>query len=332
MKKIIFLLFIIASGHVSAQDVIFSQNFLVPETLNTSFTGAIRSTKVGAVYKSQWRNAALKTNSNYVFIDTWFEGFKTGVGISFLNQTESISSYTFNQVNLNYAMAFQISDKWHFRPSISAGFGMKNYGFQNLLLEDQINLNTSVINTSTIDPLLLNEQRNFFDFSSSILFNNEDSWVGLTVKHLNKPNISLTENGNVPLDLFWSVHTKYYLSFLENFRTYYANKSKIYVLSNFMMQGNFNRLDVGMQYVFDDQISLGITGSSSPLNKAENSSLIHSVTTFLGVRWQGFRYGYSYDFNTTNLMNTGGIHEFSISYDFNINIRNLDRYKCVPFF
>tara|TARA_B110000027_G_C16120983_1_gene302947 strand:- start:2877 stop:3875 length:999 start_codon:yes stop_codon:yes gene_type:complete len=332
MKKIIFLLFIIASGHVYAQDVIFSQNFLVPETLNTSFTGAIRSTKVGAVYKSQWRNAALKTNSNYVFIDTWFEGFKTGVGISFLNQTESISSYTFNQVNLNYAMTFQISDKWQFRPSMSAGFGMKNYGFQNLLLEDQINLNTSVINTSTIDPLLLNEQRNFFDFSSSILFNNEDSWVGLTIKHLNKPNISLTENGNVPLDLFWSVHTKYYLSFLENFRTYYANKSKIYVLSNFMMQDNFNRLDVGMQYVFDDQVSFGITGSSSPLNKAENSSLINSVTTFLGVRWQGFRYGYSYDFNTTNLVNTGGIHEFSISYDFNINIRKLDRYKCVPFF
>lgn len=332
MKKIIFLLFIIASEHVYAQDVIFSQNFLVPETLNTSFTGAIRSTKVGAIYKSQWRNAALKTNSNYVFIDTWFEGFKTGVGISFLNQTESISSYTFNQVNLNYVMVFQISDKWYFRPSISAGFGMKNYGFQNLLLEDQINLNTSVINTSTIDPLLLNEQRNFFDFSSSILFNNEDSWVGLTVKHLNKPNISLTENGNVPLDLFWSVHTKYYVSFLENFRTYFANKSKVYMLSNFMMQGNFNRLDVGMQYVFDDQIALGITGSSSPLNKAENSSLINSVTTFLGVRWQGFRYGYSYDFNTTNLMNTGGIHEFSISYDFNINIRKLDRYKCVPFF
>ena len=331
MKKIIFLLFIISYVNGYAQDVIFSQNFLVPETLNTSFTGAVRSTKLGAVYKSQWRNAALKTNSNYVFVDTWFEGFKTGVGISFLNQTESASNYTFNQVNLNYAMAFQINETWYFRPSISVGFGMKNYGFQNLLLEDQINLNTSVINTVTIDPLLLNEQRNFFDFSSSILFNNEDSWFGLTVKHLNKPNISLTESGNVPLDLFWSVHSKYYLSYLENFRTYFASKSKIYVLSNFMMQGTSHRLDLGVQYVFDDQFSLGITGSSSPFNKT-NSSLINSVTAFLGVRWEGFRYGYSYDFNTTDLINEGGIHEFSISYDFKINIRKLNRYKCVPFF
>ena len=332
MKKILFLLFIISSISAHTQDVIFSQNFLVPETINTSFTGAIRSTKVGAIYKSQWRNAALKTNSNYVFVDTWFEGFKTGVGISFLNQKESASSYTFNQVNLNYAMAFQISDTWYFRPSISIGLGMKNYGFQNILLEDQINLNTSVIITSTIDPILLSEQQNFFDFSSSILFNNENSWFGLTVKHLNKPNISLTENGNVPLDLFWSVHTKYYLSFIENLGTYFANKNKIYVLSNFMMQGNFNRLDIGSQYVYNDQVSIGITGSSSHLNKTDNSSLIHSVSTFLGFKWQGFRYGYSYDFNTTKLSNTGVIHEFSISYDFNINIRKLDRYKCVAFF
>ena len=332
MKKFIIILLFFTSIKGFAQDVIFSQNFLVPETLNSSFTGAIRSTKAGSVFRSQWKNSALKISSNFAFVDTWFEGYKTGLGISFLNQKESGSSYTFNQVNLNFAMAFEISDTWFFRPSISVGLGSKNYGFQNLLLEDQININTNFINTSTIDPILLKSQRSFMDFSSSLLFNNEESFFGLTVKHLNNPNISLTENGNVPLDLFWSVHTKYYLSFLENFRTYFANKSKIYVLSNFMMQGNFNRLDIGAQYVFDDQFSLGITGSSSPLNKVENTSLISSFTAFLGVRWEGFRYGYSYDVNTTNLANKGGIHEFSISYDFNINIRKLDRYKCVPFF
>ncbi|TXD46906.1 PorP/SprF family type IX secretion system membrane protein [Polaribacter sp. IC073] len=332
MKKNILLLFFLASLQGYTQDVIFSQNFLVPETLNSSFTGAIRSTKVGAVFRSQWRNTAFKTNSNYAFFDTWFEGYKTGIGVSFLNQTESASTYTFNQMNLNYAMAFQISDAWYFRPNISAGFGMKNYGFQNLLLEDQINLNTSTVNTATLDPILLREQRNFFDFSSSILFNNEDSWIGLTIKHLNKPNISLTENGNVPLDVFWSVHTKYYLPFLENYRTWFSSKSKVYLLSNFMMQGKFNRLDIGGQYVFDDAFSFGITAAASPIKNDDNASLISSISTFASVRWQGFRFGYSYDFNTTALLNTGGIHEFSISYDFDINIRALERYKCVPFF
>ncbi|MBT7815463.1 MAG: PorP/SprF family type IX secretion system membrane protein [Polaribacter sp.] len=332
MKKIIIIFFVFTGVISFAQDVIFSQAFLVPETLNSSFTGSIRSTKVGSLFRSQWRGSAFKTNSNYAFFDTWLEGFKTGIGISFLNQTESVSSYTFNQVNFNYAMAFQISDTWFFRPSISAGFGIKNYGFQNLLLEDQINLTNYTINTSTIDPVLLGSQRNFFDFSSSLLFNNEDSWIGLTVRHLNKPNISLTENGNAPLDMFWSVHAKYYLPILENHTDLSNRKSKIYVLSNFMRQGSFNRLDVGAQYVFENQFSVGITAGLTPIKNEFTTSLLSSVSTFVGYRWQGFRFGYSYDFNTINLVNSGGIHEFSVSYDFDVNIRVLNRYKCVSAF
>lgn len=333
MKKFILLFLVLLGSKLQAQDVIFSQNFLVPETLNSSFAGAIRTSKLGSVHRSQWRNSVFKTNSSFVYFDTWLEGFKTGIGVSFLNQTESASSYTFNQVNFNYSMAFQLSDTWFFRPSISAGFGMKNYGFQNILLEDQINVNNSQLNTSSIDPLLLKGQRNFFDFSSSILFNNDDSWIGLTLRHLNKPNISLTANGNIPLDIFISLHTKYYLPFLENYNTWFASKSKVYILSNFMMQGNVNRFDVGFQYIFDDRFSFGITAATSPLkNENNNKSFLSSVSSFAGVRWQGFRFGYSYDFNTTELLNTGGIHEFSVAYDFSINIRALNRYKCVSYF
>ena len=332
MKKFIILILLVSSLQNYNQDVIFSQNFLVPETISPSFTGAIRSTKTGSVSRSQWRNSALKITSNFAFVDTWFEGFKSGLGVSFLNQKESGSNYTFNQVNLNFAMAFEISDTWYFRPSVSAGLGNKNYGFQNLLLEDQIDLNNNFINTSTIDPILLKAQRSFLDFSTSVLFYNEDSWVGLTLKHLNKPNISLTQNGEVPLDVFLSVHTKYYIPLLENYRTWFASKSKIFVLSNYMQQGAYNRFDLGLQYIFEDQMSFGMMVATIPSKNTKETSTINSISTFAGIRWQGFRFGYSYDINTTELVNTGGIHEFSVSYDFEINIRALDRYKCVPFF
>ena len=332
MKRFILLILLVSSLQNYSQDVIFSQNFLVPETISPSFTGAIRSTKTGSVSRSQWRNSALKITSNFAFVDTWFEGFKSGLGVSFLNQKESGSNYTFNQVNLNFAMAFEISDTWYFRPSVSAGLGNKNYGFQNLLLEDQIDLNNNFINTSTIDPILLKAQRSFLDFSTSVLFFNEDSWVGLTLKHLNKPNISLTQNGEVPLDVFLSVHTKYYIPLLENYRTWFASKSKIFVLSNYMQQGAYNRFDLGLQYIFEDQMSFGMMVATIPSKNTKETSTINSISTFAGIRWQGFRFGYSYDINTTELVNTGGIHEFSVSYDFEINIRALDRYKCVPFF
>ena len=330
MKNIISLLFFLAFFQSYSQDVIFSQNFLVPETLNSSFTGAIRSTKVGSVFKSQWRNSSLKTSSNFAFVDTWLEGYKTGIGISFLNQKESGSGYTFNQVSFNFAMKFEIGNSWFFRPSISSGFGMKSYGFQNLLLEDQINLNSNTTNTSSIDPILLNSQKSFFDFSSSVIFNNKDSWFGLTLRHLNKPNISLTEGGNIPLDIFMSIHAKYNLPVFQNYGTWLGSKSKIYVLANYMNQRTYGRLDLGLQYVFDDKFSLGMTMFTVP-DKSINS-LTSFLSTFIGLRAKGYRFGYSYDINTSKSISLGGVHEFSISYDFDINIRALNRYKCISFF
>ena len=304
MKNIISLLFFLAFFQSYSQDVIFSQNFLVPETLNSSFTGAIRSTKVGSVFKSQWRNSSLKTSSNFAFVDTWLEGYKTGIGISFLNQKESGSGYTFNQVSFNFAMAFEIGNSWFFRPSISSGFGMKSYGFQNLLLEDQINLNSNTTNTSSIDPILLNSQKSFFDFSSSVIFNNKDSWFGLTLRHLNKPNISLTEGGNIPLDIFMSIHAKYNLPVFQNYGTWLGSKSKIYVLANYMNQRTYGRLDLGLQYVFDDKFSLGMTMFTVP-DKSINS-LTSFLSTFIGLRAKGYRFGYSYDMNTSKSISLGG--------------------------
>ena len=46
----------------------------------------------------------------------------------------------------------------------------------------------------------------FVDFSTSLLLNNEHSWIGVTLRHLNKPNISMTHNGQTTLGMFLSVH------------------------------------------------------------------------------------------------------------------------------
>ena len=74
MKRFLIFIIFFYSTLNNAQDVIFSQSFLVPETINTSFTGATKGTKVGAISRSQWRSSALKVSSNFAFTDTWFEG------------------------------------------------------------------------------------------------------------------------------------------------------------------------------------------------------------------------------------------------------------------
>lgn len=332
MKRLIIIVIFYFSTESKGQDLIFSQSFLVPETINSSFTGSTRGTKAGLISRIQWRSSSLKVSSNFAFADRWFEGMNIGIGISLLNQNESSSGYSFNQINLIYAMAFELGDSWFFRPSITAGVGAKSYGFQNLLFEDQITLGNSFFNPITIDPTILKSQRFFIDIGSSFLINNSDSWIGITFRHLNKPNISLTETGNTPLEIYFSIHTKYHLPILNNIETWLAKKSKIYLLAQYIKQGPYNRLDGGLQYVYDDTISLGLTASKNVEKNPFNSNFINSFNIFTGIHWKNYRFGYSYEFNTSQLMNFGGSHEFSISYDFNVNQRELDRYKCVAFF
>jgi hypothetical protein len=88
----------------------------------------------------------------------------SGIGVSILNHKETTTRYDFTQVNFNYSLKYQIGEEWFFRPSISLGYGNKSFGFQDLLLGDQIDINNGVINTTSIDPILLNERISFFRY------------------------------------------------------------------------------------------------------------------------------------------------------------------------
>lgn len=127
----------------------------------------------------------------------------SGVGVSVLSHRERFTNYNFTQINASYAYRVELTDEWFFRPAIEIGFGNKSYGFQNLILEDQINISNGTISSSSMDPTLLKEKVNFFDFSAGFLFNNENTWFGLSMKHLNKPNITFTQQGNLPLEMFF---------------------------------------------------------------------------------------------------------------------------------
>ena len=214
---------------------------------------------------------------------------------------------------MNYAYQFPISEDWNVRPSISVGYGAKDFGFQNLVLEDQINIFSGIINVNSIDPIRLNESVRFLDFSASVLFNSENSWAGLTIKHLNKPNISMQFDGQENLEMFFSAHASIYLP-MGKYRNF-QNANKLYVLTNAMHQGSYSRLDLGLKYDMDKFI-FGLLAATNPIKTDQNSHLLTSINAFLGMDWEGFRFGYSYDFNVSEIGRTGGVYELSITYDF----------------
>ena len=310
MKRIIILILLVSQIKGVAQDPIYTQFFMVPETLSSSFTGAKQSTRAGIIHRTQWPGLNFSINTQFAFIDNWFEEINSGVGISVLNHKETTTRYNFTQVNLNYAYQFPISEEWNVRPSISVGYGAKDFGFQNLVLEDQINIFSGIINVNSIDPINLNETIRFLDFSASVLFNSDNSWVGFTVKHLNKPNISMEMEGQDDLEMFMSLHSSLYIPFGD-----YRSDNKLFVLANGMMQGAYNRFDLGAKYEMD-RFAFGLLAATNPVKTDSNSHFLTSINAFVGMDWEGFRFGYSYDFNVTEIGRTGGVYELSVSYDF----------------
>lgn len=314
-KNIITLFIIILSCHVSqAQDPVFTQYYFMPETLNPGFSGFEEASYTGILHRTQWPSLDLKINTQYGFFNTWFENMNSGIGVSVLNQHESNTNYNFTQLNANYAYRVRLNSNWYFRPAIELGVGLKSFAFKNLVLADQININTGVVSATSIDPSLANDKIYFFDVSAGLVFdrvnngfNEIDYWFGFSVKHLNRPNISFQTNGNAPLEILYTATANYKFPFVL--------ESNMLLSANYLQQGEYNRLDIGA-LVQLNHFLLGLTAVTNPAKNSSNSHLLTSINAFTGLEYKHLRFGLSYDFNVSQIGRTGGVYELSLTYLF----------------
>ena len=326
--KVIFsILNFVTLYSVKAQDPIFSHYNYVQETLNTGFSGFEDNERIyaGVISRLQWPSIDLKLTTQYAFVNKSFDygpGLGFGFGVSAIWQYESFNNYNYTQVNANYAHRVNLDSGWFFRPGIEVGIGSKSNRFRNLTLADQININTGLINPVSVDPLSNNiANRYFVDFSTGILFEKEEFngityWFGASVKHLNRPNISFIEGEEVPLNIFYSIHGNYRFPFLNDY--------SIMMTANYMQQGQYNRLDIGSLFQVN-QFLIGVTAATNPVRNYSNSHLLTSINAFIGLEYTEFRFGLSYDMNTSEIGNTRGVYEFSLTYLSRCRRCSLDR-------
>lgn len=304
-----------------AQDPVFTQYFIIPETLNPGYTGFLETTYAGVIHRSQWPDLNLKVDTDYAFVNTWSEKMNSGLGASVLSHRENNTNYSLTQFNVNYSYKVALNDNWYFRPGIELGFGTKSFGFQGLVLGDQINIGAGTINGSSADPAVLNNKFTFFDFSAGMLVNNHEAWFGLSLKHLNKPNISFVKEGNVPLDMFFSASMGYefllsdYVDILS-----LPYDTKFLISANYMNQGSYNRLDFGSSLLFKT-VYFGVSTATNPWRQSSDSHFITSVNAFGGLQYEHFKFGLSHDFSTSKIGKSGGIYELSLTYQFDLNVK-----------
>lgn len=329
LKFVLYLLLTMVSIiKVKAQDPIFTQYFLVPETINPAFTGTLVTGYSGIIHRSQWPNENRRIDTEYAFINGPIgPDREMGLGLTILNQREVFTNYNYVQINGVYSYNVNLNNDWKLRLGIEAGYGRKNFNFRSLLLEDQINSDDGSISEGTIDPSILNynDKIDFLDISSGLLLFNEKAWFGASLKHLNKPNIAFTEYASVPLEMFLSIHSGYSLSLDDSHLTFIPDQTNILLTANYMKQAQYNRLDFGTAIELKP-LMVGVIGATNPGGKSDNSHLLTSVNIFGSIQLNRFVLGYSYDINTSKLGNTQGVHELSITWQIGRECSSCDNY------
>lgn len=327
LKFYIFLFSIISFTKVKAQDPVFSQSLLVPETLNPAFTGSASSWNAGLIHRSQWPEANRRIETQYGFANNLVTD-NLALGITILNQKEIFTNYNYFQFNAATSYRIDLNYNWRLRLGLEGGFGRKDFNFGNLLLEDQININDGSIAGSSIDPGFLqsNNQINFIDFSFGILVDEENAWFGATLKHLTRPDISFLENENVPLDLFLTLHGGYYFALDNSPTMILPADTDLLVSLNYMRQSQFSRLDLSTS-VEMNMFSFGVIAATNPEGRSSNSHFLTSLNPFVAMRVGEFKFGYSYDINTSRFGHSQGIHELTLTWQSKYTCRDCDNYR-----
>ncbi|WP_297868001.1 PorP/SprF family type IX secretion system membrane protein [uncultured Flavobacterium sp.] len=326
-KLYILLVFVTPFIEVKAQDPVFTQFLIVPETLNPGFTGSASSWNAGIIHRRQWPEGNRRIDTQYGFANNLVTD-NLGVGITVLNQKETFTNYNYFQFNGAVSYRIDLNYNWRLRLGLEGGFGRKDFNFGNLLLEDQININDGSISGSSIDPgfLRYNNKINFVDFSFGVLVDEENAWFGAALKHLTRPDISFLENGNVPLDLFLSVHGGYYFALDNSPTMILPADTDLLVSFNYMRQSQFNRLDIGASLEMN-MFSFGVIAATNPEGRSTNSHLVTSLNPFVSMRAGEFKFGYSYDINTSRFGQNQGVHELTLTWQSKYTCRDCDNYR-----
>jgi type IX secretion system PorP/SprF family membrane protein len=327
LRLIVFLLILNTTEEVKAQDPVFTQFMLVPETINSAFTGVANARNAGIINRRQWADGDRRIDTRYGYYNAMVTD-QLALGGSIVNHYEVFTHYNFTQANAAVSYRVELDSYWRLRLGLEGGLGLKSFRFGNLLLEDQINTNDGSIGGGSTDPGVNGRKENmvFPDISAGFVVDREEAWFGVALKHMNRPNISFIDERNVPLDMFLSIHGGYYLTMEGPAFSVLPEGTDVFFTFNYMRQSQYNRLDLGT-VVEMPMFSLGVIAATNPQRKSSSSHFITSLNPIASMKLGEFTFGISRDFNTSKIGRNSGIYEFTITWQSNHTCNKCDNYK-----
>ncbi len=319
LKYIFIISFLFLAVVANAQDPQFTQFYSSPLYQAPSFAGAIEGYRASLNYRDQWPSMPGKVTTTSFALDYNLSALNSGLGIIVMK--DQIGSAALSNLNLGFLYAYnvQISRKIFFRPGVGFYYTQRSLDYNKLLFVTEIETQGSA------KPILESELGSIAaaDASVSGLLFISNLWIGFTADHLITPNITFTDRVN-RLPIKYTLYGGYRFYKME--RLIGTKRQSITVVGTYKHQGLSDQMDMGLYWSYDP-LMIGVWYRDLPFIKkyARRDALAFLV----GYKYEDISVAYSYDFTVSRLItSTGGAHEISLIYKFDIEQRK--KFKPVP--
>jgi type IX secretion system PorP/SprF family membrane protein len=306
-----FIILLLWSTRILAQDSYFSQFYSAPLFLSPSLAGSSGGARLVGNYRNQWPGIDNSFQTYAFSADFYLDRYRSGIGALFVTDKQGSANLNNTYVGLQYSYRIKLGRSWQVVPGLQFSMGQKSLNWDKLIFVDKIETGSP----SNALLYMQNSKITYTDFASSLFFYSYNFWIGFSADHLLNPDYSFTESGitqTIKIVNFGGMN-------LWGHNIYRNLDPKSASLCyRFEYQNNFKQLDLGV-YWYAPYIDLGIWYRGIPVfnNNVEGHFIDNDALIFLiGFTKGSFRCAYSYDLQISDMAGSGnGAHEISLIYE-----------------
>ena len=290
LKKTYLLLFLFPILSIGQQLPQFSQYMFNSSSINPAYVGSREAMVITFLNRNQWVGVNGAPITQTLAIDSSVPGSHLGLGLSVIKDKLGYENTTYVYADASYMLI--LNDYYRFSFGLKAG--ISKYGLDSDLLMDQ-----SAASDEYLDKIFNQWKPNF---GVGFYLRSDELFIGLSSPRI----ISYTNETDVTYEAI--ERASYYLAggYLLKFNPQLKFKPTIMLKYT---NGSPLSLDLTANFLINETLWLGV---AHRINDAMGGYVSIQASPAL-------RFGYSYEFNTSNLRTySSGSHEIFVSYQFEL--------------
>ena len=325
MKKkglIIVFAFLIPLFGIGQEDMIISYSRFM-QKVNPSAFGINNINKTGVLYNSQALINNNRIESQYFFGAISFDSDNFSLGLDVYSLKMDNTGLVNTKPRLSYIYKIQFDNEVYFLPSLTLGLGSSRIDTGKLIFEDQISLVSGFLQTQSQDPIIDQiGSSNYMDLGASFIVHSNNYLFGLSIQHLNQPNISFNkEVTDYTLPIRYSIQGGYEFDINPYDRSIMPRYSTIYAFMNASRMGE--NLDIYLSQ--EAQLGSFSIGLNQQFRKTNNFGFTN-IGLSVALAYENFEFGTLYNFPFRSPTNTAvyspSTIEVFLTFDFSPYLRN----------